>query len=171
VKQSIFTLLLTLLFYSSYACSCNDAGNFRKASKQAALVAVIDVLAYEDYFSMPPYDSLQRPMSVRVKIIKLLQGKEIKQEVKIFGDNGFLCRESIRSLLPGKSYVVALHRAENRTWEFGVKETDQDYILSSCGEFLLQFDPVRSNVYGRILEGRKRNKWMDFPTFEATLEK
>lgn len=98
IRTIILSFLLMVLCHEGYSCSCDYAGNFIKVSKDADLVALIRIIDHEDYFSLfPEVDTIERPMSVRVEIIKKYSGDEERKEVNIFGDNGYLCRESIRN--------------------------------------------------------------------------
>lgn len=172
MKTAVLWFLLSLTFYSVYACTCNYAGNFSKVAKDADLVALVKVIDHEDYFSLlPEYDSTKRPMSVRVEIVEKYSGKEQRKEVKIFGDNGYLCRASILHIEEGEYYVVAVHKSQNRTWEYGVTETDDDYYISACGEYLLNYNPANQAVKGSIKGTSRRERVMPMEKLERILDK
>ena len=171
IRPIILLFFFLVLHHEGYSCSCDYAGNFIKVSKDADLVALVRVKDHEDYFSLyPQIDTIERPMSVRVEIIKKYSGDEERKEVKIFGDNGYLCRESILHLNKGDYYIVAVHRSQNKTWDYGVTETEDDYQISSCGEFLLTYKPESKTVNGRIKGKAKKEKSVDLETFERIIK-
>ena len=172
MKTAILSFLLSLTFYSVYACTCSYAGNFSKVAKEADLVALVKVLDHDDYFSLfPEYDSTKKPMSVRVEIVVKYSGNEDRKEVKLFGDNGYLCRESILQMKEGEYYVVAVHKSKNHTWEYGVTETNKDYYISACGEYLLSYNPAKQTVKGSIKGKSRLTRVMSVEKFEQILKK
>ncbi len=171
MKIAVLSFLLSFTFYSVCACTCNYAGNFSKIAKNADLVALVKVIAHKDYTMFPEYDSTKRPMSVLVEIVKKYSGKEERQEVKLFGDNGYLCRASTHSLREGEYYVVAVHKSQNKTWEYGVTETDNDYYISACGEYLLSYNLANQTVKGGIKGMSRKERVMPIEKFEGILEK
>lgn len=170
MKVFILSLFFSLLFYNGFACSCNYSGNFSKAAKHTDLVAMVRIISHDDYFTMLPYDSTKRPMSVIVEIIKKYKGKEQSEKIKIFGDNGFLCRASILHMQEGEYYVVAVDKSQNQAWEYGVKETDNDYYVSSCGEYVLKYNPTNETVQGSIKGKSRRKRFMHIEKFNKLIE-
>lgn len=69
----------------------------------------------------------------------------------------------------GEYYIVAVHQSQNKTWDYGVTETEDDYQISSCGEFLLTYEPESQTVSGRIKGKAKKEKSVDLETFERII--
>src|SRR5690606_3360372 len=130
------------------------------------------VLDHDDYFSLfPEYDTIKKPMSVRVEKVKKYSGNEERKETKLFGDSGYLCREPILQMKEGEYYVVAVYKSKNHTWDYGVTETTNDYYISACGEYLLSYNQAKQTVKGSIKVKSRKEHVMSVEKFERILEK
>ncbi|MEO0470602.1 MAG: hypothetical protein AAF206_13335, partial [Bacteroidota bacterium] len=85
-----------------------------------------------------------------VEILTIFKGTETRKNIRIWGDNGFLCRPSIRRFGLQQTYVLSLFYGEDGTK--GIvhpQESATDYYLSICGEHWLKADPNRDLATGR----------------------
>jgi hypothetical protein len=159
-KIKIFLFIgIIITPFSLYPCTCKWVGNFINVSKTSDLVILFKVVSYDDYFTLfPQLPDPKRPMSINVEIIEIIRGTETRKSIKIFGDNGFLCRSSIRHLEIGKYYIAALHKTIDYEWDYGIIETKNDFSISACGEYLVNIDKNLKVVTGRIRESDKNSK-------------
>jgi hypothetical protein len=148
---------VTLTWTIGKPCSCSYAGNFLKISKHVDIVVIIKVTDYKDYFVLTgasPND-INQPQSATFEIVEILKGQENRKEIKVFGDNGFLCRPYINKFQKGKYYIVGLYKCQNIERENGIKETVDDYQISSCGDYWVDYSPDNKTVKGFINKKKK----------------
>lgn len=62
-------------------------------------------------------------------VSEIIQGNKVKENMKVFGDNGALCRPYVTMFPKGKKFIFALETSESR-----------EYFISSCGMFYKQLD-------------------------------
>jgi hypothetical protein len=122
----LLALLVTLLAPGmALACSCMWSGPFTKVALGTELVVLGEVRSYYRH-------------SMDVAIIEVLKGGEDRREIRVWGDNGALCRPYVAAFPRGTRWIFALKR------EPGTR----DYIISVCGEYWLE---VRGDqAVGRI---------------------
>lgn len=166
MKKNLLTLFFTLSWLPVFSCSCSSAGNFIKATKKADIIALIKVEEYQDFFTLTGAgpDSINQPLSAKVEVIQLLQGNEERKEIKIYGDNGILCRPYIDALKKGGYYVVGLYKGQDI-------EQEEDYIISICGEFWIEYNQTNETVKGLIKENRRRPKTYLYSELKELLAK
>ena len=109
------------------ACDCSDAGPFLDVARNAPLVARGIVLAHIDH-------------GLDLEVREVYQGRETRRTIRIWGDNGTMCRQYASGLPDGTEWILALYPAFSDE-EFRYKdEKATDYQIVSCGEFSLRVD-------------------------------
>ena len=113
---------------SALACSCSWGGPFTKVALGTDLVVLVEVRSYYRH-------------SMDVRILEVLKGSEARRVVRVWGDDGALCRPYVSSFARGTRWILALkHLGEPAA---------QDYVMSICGDFWLE---VRGDLaVGRII--------------------
>lgn len=134
----IFTFL-TLFSINTFSCTCNCEGDcsFSVIAKTHDFVALVKVIEYSDYIesvTMNPEDRL--PYSMTVEIVKLYKGKETRKRIKIWGDNGMLCRPYTSNFEVGGYYLITPREIAHDS-EFGKAH---DYEFFSCWSDYLKVD-------------------------------
>ncbi|MGC4022483.1 MAG: hypothetical protein QM734_11335 [Cyclobacteriaceae bacterium] len=166
MNKCLISFLLIFLLSSGFLCDCNWQGNFIEVSKTVDIVILFKVTSYVDYYkNFPALDTLaepKKPMSIQANVIEVLRGNEKRKSVKIFGGDGFLCRESVQGM-NDNYFIAALNKSKGVDWGNGVVEHDGDYFIDNCGEYLLRFDSLNKLAFGRITpsDRKKRNITMD----------
>ena len=165
MKKSILLIFTILFFTNSFACTCecNWGCSFSSISDSKEFVALIKVIEYSDYIE---YDSGEKktPLSVIVQIIKKYKGSETKKRIKIWGDNGMLCRPYISNFEIGKHYLIAPSKIE---YDSSTGHKD-DYDFFSCFTDYLKVDDKNKIAIGNYSWWKKR---ISLKKFESNLEK
>lgn len=170
MKKSFVLNIIFFLFLSVstnlYACSCECRGDctFSKVSKANDFVALIKVIEYSDYLDWETEDGKKMPYSITVEIVKKYKGKENRKRIKIWGDNGILCRPYINEFEIGQHYLIAPNRINDnsKTGNSG------DYDLFVCNVDYLTVNIDQNMVIG---DYSKRNKKITLDEFERKLLK
>jgi hypothetical protein len=112
---------------AALACRCIWAGPFTKVALATDLVVLADVRSYERH-------------GMDVAVIEVLKGEEVRRTIRVWGDDGALCRPYVATFPRGTRWILALERE---------RETgSSDYAISGCGAFWLS---VRSDqAVGRV---------------------
>jgi len=154
MKKKILLILSIITWTTTQACICfSSDGNFLKTSKQVDLVAIVHVKDYQDYLEFNA--TRNQPLSAMFEIVKVLKGKEDRKEIKVFGDDGSLCRPYITNFKKGEYYVIALRKCNERKRSNSITETADDFFIPGCGEFWVQYNLEDNNVVGLINRKRK----------------
>jgi hypothetical protein len=75
-----------------------------------------------------------------VTIVEVLKGTETRRVIRVWGDDGALCRPYVSAFPRGTRWILALKRLR--------EPAAQDYVISICGDFWLE---VRGDeVVGRV---------------------
>lgn len=155
MKKTFVILFILLISIKSFACSCECTGDcsFSNISKGSELVALIKVIEYSDFIEeqIDGYDG-KMPVSMTVEIIEKYIGSEKRKKIKIWGDNGALCRPYIANFEIGKYYLIAPSLL-TETDENGEKN---DYDFFSCFTDYLSVDFDKKIAYGDY--SKKENK-------------
>ncbi|HET7854679.1 MAG TPA: hypothetical protein VFM04_09515 [Candidatus Methylomirabilis sp.] len=114
---------------SAFACSCMWAGPFSKVAPGKELIVLGEVM---DHYKN----------SMDVKVIEVLKGTEERKSIRIWGDNGALCRPYVSHFPVGTTWLLAVFPMPEKT--LGGRE----YAISVCGEFWLEVRGDRA--VGRI---------------------
>lgn len=126
-------VLLTILAVPSpaMACTCHWGGPFAKVALGQELVVYGEVLDYYRH-------------SMEVKVLEVLKGKEDRGTIRIWGDNGALCRPYVTSFPIGTRWIFAVSSfpkdmGEDQPpsfWDrFLSRSSKRDYAISVCGDF------------------------------------
>jgi hypothetical protein len=107
------------------ACRCVWAGPFTKVALATELVVLADVKSYERH-------------GMDVAVIEVLKGKEDRRTIRVWGDDGALCRPYVATFPRGTRWILALQREPG----------SGDYAISGCGAFWLAVKG--DQVVGRV---------------------
>ncbi len=152
MKKIAFILSLFLLVPAgrSFSCSCDPQGAFLDVAPRATFVALVKV---KQYSSFREINNEPIPMSMDVEVIKVYKGKEERKTVKVWGDNGRLCRPYLSQFKPGQYYVIAFSKGMDGAEGYTHKnETPSDYAISICGDFWLDADIDKQMAKGKVSE-------------------
>jgi len=166
MKKLIF-ISIFLFSIQSFACSCecNWGCSFSSISDGQNFVALVKVVEYTDFLedSIEGYEN-KMPYSMTVEIITKYKGSESKKRIKIWRDNGMLCRPYIANFEVGKYYLIAPSQIENDS-QTGKKN---DYDFFACYTDYLEVDYKNQIAYGEYSWWRKE---ISLEKFERKLEK
>lgn len=161
-------LFICLLFFSPlfFACSCECEGDctFKKISNTLSFVALVRVIEYSDYLDdkITNYEG-KMPFSMIVEVVKKYKGKEVKKRIKIWGDDGALCRPYIANFEIGKYYLIAPSLISDDS-KIG-KKGDYDFYV--CWTMFLEVDYDRKMVYGKYTKLKRK---ISLDRFERNLK-
>jgi hypothetical protein len=133
-------------------CQCLWQGSFSKVASRADLIISGQVLSSKGNSADIAID--------RVLYDRGLNNKEFSPVVRIWGDNGKLCRPPISEFPPQTEWLLALHKITDDV-EGGFNPHTpnisygriNDYYLSQCGAYWLQL--TEGMVSGNLVKGRR----------------
>ena len=143
----IFVMALVALLTAqnlAMACTCLWGGPFTKIALGQELVVYGEVL---DYYTH----------SMEVKVLEVLKGKEERSAIRIWGDNGALCRPYVHSFPIGTRWIFAVSRLPETMMNdrspsfwgtFFSNPSKRDYVISICGDFWVAI--LGERAVGRI---------------------
>jgi hypothetical protein len=163
MKQKIIFLLLTLLFINTiYACDCECTGDcsFKNTSLNSEFVALVKVISYGDYLNdrILGYNG-KMPYSMIVEITKKYKGSETRKKIKIWGDNGALCRPYIADFKLNEYYLIAPNLLKENHLK---SELPTDYDFFSCSTDYLKVDIRKKIAYGEYTKTKNHISLSDF---------
>jgi len=162
----IIFLIIILISFKTFACDCECVGDcsFKSVSSGSDFVALVKVIEYSDYldYEIDGYDK-KMPFSMTVEVIEKYIGSESRKKIKIWGDNGMLCRPYIANFEIGKYYLIAPSKI-NETSDNGNKN---DYDFFSCYSDYLVVDFNKKIAFG---EYTKREKEISLQEFEREIK-
>jgi hypothetical protein len=160
MKRLLPIIIGLLIWNAGLSCDCKYMGNFLKVSQYPELIVIVKVKQYEDYFELTGAapDTIHQPMSATFEIIRVLKGKTDKKEIKVFGDDGALCRPYIDTFKKDGYYVVGLAKCTNVERENNIRETTEDYQIWTCGEYWIEYNPGDRTVKGLINDKNRKSK-------------
>jgi len=163
MKKQFLVIFLLLASTKPLPCSCECSGNcrFNAISNTLEFVALIKVIEYTDYYE---YNEEKSPYSMTVEIIKKYKGSESRKKIKIWGDNGALCRPYIEEFEIGNYYLIAPSRIEVTS----IREQKGDYDFFSCWTDYLKVDFNTKIAYGEYSWWHKK---ITLDKFEQRLKK
>jgi len=91
--------------------------------------------------------------SIQVRVSRVLKGSldRAAEPIRVWGDDGHLCRPYASTFPPGSEWFFVL---DNRSFGgFPAQPGPRDYSISICGAYWLRVDGDR--VWGRIRDARK----------------
>ena len=155
ILNRIIFLIILLISFKTFACDCECVGDcsFKSVSSESDFVALVKVIEYSDFLDQEIYDyDGKMPLSMTVEVIEKYIGYEKRKKIKIWGDNGMLCRPYIANFEIGKYYLIAPSKI-GETSDNGVKG---DYDFFSCFTDYLTVDFEKQIAYGEY--SRKENQ-------------
>ncbi|UJH92660.1 hypothetical protein LZ575_09425 [Antarcticibacterium sp. 1MA-6-2] len=154
-KKNFLTVMLLLFSYTTFACDCECEGDcsFINIAHTVDFVALVKVAEYSDYLEeeILGYDG-SMPLSMTVEIIKKYKGEETRSQIKIWGDNGALCRPYTANFEVGKYYLIAPEKVKEQQ----ENENLSDYEFFSCWTDYLEVDNDLQKVYGHYSKNRDK---------------
>ena len=166
ILNRIIFLIIILISFKTFACDCECVGDcsFKSVSSGSDFVALVKVIEYSDYldYEIDGYDK-KMPFSMTVEVIEKYIGSESRKKIKIWGDNGMLCRPYIANFEIGKYYLIAPSKI-NETSDNGNKN---DYDFFSCYTDYLVVDFNKKIAFG---EYTKREKEVSLQEFEREIK-
>jgi hypothetical protein len=150
-----YVLITLTLFASSsgcFACDCLWQGSFIKAAPRADLIVSGSVEQIKGN-------------AIDLKINRTIKGKEHKETIRIWGDDGKQCRPEVNTFTQHKQWLMALYKiTEDSPGRFNPNTPNisygriGDYYISKCGAYWLS---VHDNfVSGNLVKGQ-RWQWAD----------
>ncbi|RBW54136.1 hypothetical protein DS884_18210 [Tenacibaculum sp. E3R01] len=169
MKKQILTIILLLISSLTFACSCKWGGNFIKSSKYSEVIIkakVVEMLwHFEDGKTLSSDDNFgdyliktdkRYYQSIKVEVIELIKGKEVRKIFEIYGSDGVDCRESIHLFVIDKIYVFGIYKTQKNEYS-QPNEDEKDYAIGGCSEKWLEYLPETNEVKGYI-KGKNRRK-------------
>ncbi|HZY30211.1 MAG TPA: hypothetical protein VFF86_01080 [Candidatus Methylomirabilis sp.] len=136
----------------AFACSCVWAGPFSKVALGKELIVLGEVLSH--------YKN-----SMEFQILDVVQGTEERRTIRIWGDNGALCRPYVAHFPIGTRWLLAVFPLPEKTGEtrppwqgFASPPGRREYAISVCGDFWLEvrgetaIGRITVNDYSNFLE-------------------
>jgi hypothetical protein len=169
MREKIIFIFLNLLFINSiYACECECDGDcsFKSISLNSEFVALVKVISYDDFL----YDKVlghngKMPYSMTVEIVTKYSGAETRKKIKIWGDNGALCRPYITSFKINSYYLIAPSLLQGNHLK---SELPTDYDFFSCSTDYLKVDIRKKIAYG---EYTKTQNYISLNDFKKQIKK
>lgn len=165
--KKVLLLVTLLISFNSFACDCDCEGDcsFRAIANNNSLVALVKVIEYTDFldYEIDGYDK-EMPFSMTVEIIKTYKGETSKKQIKIWGDNGILCRPYLSNFEIGKYYLIAPSKI---TTDSDIGKSG-DYDFFACWTDYLAVDFDKKIAYGEYTKG---NDQITLKEFESKLKR
>jgi hypothetical protein len=157
-RASYYNLLFFLLALPLHSqqvkaeCECLWQGSFNRAAPRADLIASGTVVA-------------SKGNAIDFRVNRIIAGKEFREVIRVWGDNGKSCRPSIENFSVDSQWLLAAYRI-NETPDDGFDPNtpnisfgrEQDYFLSNCGAYWLSLN--NGYVSGNLINGQ-RWQWQD----------
>lgn len=157
----LFILLLSFSFNEIRACGCTTDGPFLQVSIDAELIAVVEV---QDYLSYEELMGEDVPMSMTLKIRKVLKGSETREEITVWGNNGLMCSPYLSLFEIGTKWVMAFKSSPT---EGHMDAKAEDYGISNCGEHFMK---VESGIVRGLIKGGDTYQSMSISTLKRNLD-
>jgi len=109
------------------ACSCSDGGPFLEVARGAPLIVRGVVVTHADH-------------GLDFEVREIYKGRETRRTVRVWGDNGLMCRRYASALPDNTEWVLALYPAVSGNEVPYKQEKATDYQIISCGEFAVRVD-------------------------------
>jgi len=167
MKKLLFTTLLTILAFNNImACECECFGDcsFKEVSSNSGFVALVKIISHDDFIEeeIPGYND-KMPRSMTVEIIKKYKGSELRDTIKIWGDDGAQCRPYIAYFNVGEYYLIAPNKLGSAHLN---GENENDYDFFSCSTDYLKVDFNKKIAIGQY---SKRKKQISLEKFRKSL--
>ena len=147
---TILSIVLNTNIIFPCDCGCEGDCSFSVVSQQTELVALVKVISYDDFLEaeIMNYDG-KMPYSMTVEIIDLYKGEEKRKHIKIWGDNGVLCRPYIARFKIGEYYLIATNKLNKLLMDENEKPDDYDFFV--CQTDYLRIDLTKRIAYGEYM--------------------
>lgn len=111
---------------------------------------------------------------MELEVLEVIKGDEERQNIRVWGDNGALCRPYIKSFPVGTEWVMALNRVspqkemvgflpDNGTEiPYGLSKKETDYAIPGCGTYALQVmdESVEGIISKKRFDAVTKKVWM-----------
>ena len=134
----VLAAVLASLTSTALACTCMWAGGFLKVAPGAAIVVHVRV---RDYHGQDRNVAL----AMDVVVLERLKGPPTAREIRIWGDNGMLCRPYVSAFPRGSEWILAIRP------QAAEMPGRPDYYIPGCGAYWLKVENGR--VRGHIRAG------------------
>lgn len=130
-----FLLLVVSPLMPVYGCSCGWSGPFLTVSSNAQIIVRGKVLAYKG-------EARGVKLSMDFEVLEVIKGKLNKKTIRVWGDNGALCRPCVTQFPIGTEWILALNGLGSKP---GI---ESEYAISVCGTYWLKVE--EGKVIGNI---------------------
>ncbi len=152
----------------SFACDCECVGDctFSSISNSSEFVALVKIISFDAFLE----DDIlgcdgKMPYAMTVEIVEKFKGEETRIRIKIWGDNGVLCRPYLNLFEIGGHYLIA----PKQLGDYKLPgESATDYHFYSCNTDYLKVNLSQNKALG---EYSKEQSEIDLAIFEKKLEK
>ena len=126
------------------ACSCSWAydDSFSKTVRHSDFVALVQIISFDAYLERQfDLEEKKIPSAITVEIIKKYKGEESRKTIRIYGDNGMLCRPYLSEFQLNGYYLIAPSPLD--------ETPDTDYDFFACLTDYLPVDSNTQKAYGK----------------------
>lgn len=151
----ILIALIVIHVDQAWACKCAWQGPFLEVASATPIIVKGRVIAHS---SEQPI-----PLSFDFRVDNALRG-EVGGNIKIYGDNGMMCRPYVSKFPVNSEWVLALGHSSS------AREQKGSFAISGCGAYWLQFSGTE--VVGSIQTPAKidTKQRMSFEELQAKLD-
>ncbi len=151
--RSVLVILLFAIAFSNHSAACDCFGPLNFCETLHDNNPDLVVLAVK---------KADQAHGMQVEILEVLKGAESRQQVLVWGDNGFLCRHYVSQWSVGDTVIFSLHLIG----QFSAlpQEDSTDYFISVCGTYFLH--DAGGQVSGAI---NGLNTLLSYPSFKNAL--
>jgi len=129
--KTLFVIAIAFLVSAqAYSCSCMQPTTYCASLQQVD--ADIVILAYK---------VMDMQHGMKIKVVQVLNGTEIRDTLTVWGDNGALCRLATAYFAINDTLVFGLHNCDlmgNLIGGSTLEQTDH-YHISACGIYWLDY--------------------------------
>ena len=137
-RTAICTALFVICMTSAvFACTCINNRPFFDIISNVDLIVIGKPISYG---AVSPFSN--QPLSADIEIQRVLKGNVALEKIRVFGDDGALCRPYVSKFPLNTTWVFALNFLSTGP------NGESQYTISNCGEFSLRVRAGR--VFGRI---------------------
>ena len=122
------------------ACTCMWAGGFLEVAPGAEVI--VRVRGYHG-------QNRKVHLAMDVVVLERLKGSPAADDIRIWGDNGALCRPYVSAFPPGTEWILAIRPSR----DLGLRGPERagDYYIPGCGAYWLRVNGER--VTGHVRDG------------------
>lgn len=127
--------------------------------QKSEFVALVKIISFDEYLEgeIPGHEG-KMPYAMTAEIIKNYKGDKSKRTIKIFGDNGILCRPYLNDFKIDGYYLVA---------PYPLNSKKDEYEFLTCRTDYLSVDISTNKAYGKYSLFHKE---IDLNKFENRLK-